>query len=106
MRSGADPGVFAVAPIDEIVPALGAGPRVVGDFVGGKAGAFGDLLGRVEQGARELFVGHGELARPPQSLEDRVGLDGELVEREVLARELHRSANSARQACSLWPGRA
>ena len=35
--AGADAGIFAVAPVDEIVPALGARPRVVGDLVGRQA---------------------------------------------------------------------
>ena len=37
MRAGPDAGVIAVAPIDEIVPALGAGARMVRNFVGGQA---------------------------------------------------------------------
>ena len=107
MRAGADAGIFAVAPIDEIVPALGAGPRVVGDFVGGHAVRLGDLLRRVEQRAGEILVGRLQLAGPPQALEHRVGLDGELVEREMLAGQRRAPApSSARQAASLWPGRA
>ena len=39
VRAGADAGIFVVAPIDEIVPALGARPRVVGDLVGRQARA-------------------------------------------------------------------
>src|SRR5262249_6424402 len=34
MRAGTDAGVFVVAPVDEIVPALGARPRVVRYLVG------------------------------------------------------------------------
>ena len=43
MRAGADAGIFAVAPIDEVVPALGARPRVVGDLVGRQSGGGADL---------------------------------------------------------------
>ena len=39
MRAGPDAGIFVAAPIDEIVPALGAGARVIGNLVGGKPGA-------------------------------------------------------------------
>ena len=37
VRAGADAGIFVVAPVDEIVPALGAGARVVGNLVGRQA---------------------------------------------------------------------
>ena len=47
-----------------------------------------NFLRRVEQGARKIFVRRDELARAMQPLEDRVGLDGELIEREMLARHL------------------
>ena len=63
MRARTDARIFAVAPIDEIVPALGARPRVIGDFVGRQTMRLGDLLRRVEQGAAELVVGQVELAR-------------------------------------------
>ena len=84
MRAGTDAGIFVRAPIDEIVPALGAGPRVVGDFVGRKAGGGAHLLRRVVERARGVFVGHGELAGRVQRVKRRVGLDGELIERQML----------------------
>ena len=34
MRAGTDAGIFLAAPVDEIVPALGAGARVIGNLVG------------------------------------------------------------------------
>ena len=34
MRSRADSGVILVTPVGEVVPALGARPGVVGDFIG------------------------------------------------------------------------
>ena len=39
MRAGTDAGIFVIAPIDEIVPAFGAGARMVGDLVGRQARA-------------------------------------------------------------------
>ena len=50
----------------------------------------GDLLGRVEQRAAELLVRRRQFAGAPQPLEDRVGLDGELVDRQMLAGHRHR----------------
>ena len=84
MRAGADAGVFVRAPVDEIVPALGAGPRVIGNLVGGEARGGADLLRGVVERAREVLVGHRELAGRTQRGERRVGLDGELIEREML----------------------
>ena len=45
MRPRSDPGIFAIAPIDEVVAALGALAGMVGDLVGGNAGPVADLLG-------------------------------------------------------------
>jgi hypothetical protein len=85
MRAGADAGIFVAAPIDEIVPALGARPGMVGDFVGGKAGGGAHRLRRIPKQACGVFVGHGELAGRLQRVKRRVGLDRELVEREMFA---------------------
>src|SRR5271154_5472097 len=86
MRARADPDIFAVAPINQIVPALRAGPRVVGDLVRRQAMRLGYFLRRVEQRAGEVLAGHDELARAKQPLEYRVRLDGQLVERDMFAR--------------------
>ena len=51
MGAGADADIFAVAPVDEIVPAFRAGPRMVGNLVGGQAVRLGDFLRRIEQRA-------------------------------------------------------
>src|SRR5271168_465750 len=66
--------------------ALRAGAGVVGDFVSRQAGGGADVAGEVEERARVVVVGHCELARGMKRRERRVGLDGELVEREVLGR--------------------
>ena len=44
MRPRANAGIIAVAPIDQVVPALGPRPRVVRDLVGGQPGLGGHLL--------------------------------------------------------------
>src|SRR5215469_1896962 len=50
MRPRADPEIVAVAPVDEIVPALPAGPRVVRYLVGRQPGSFEDVLRRLVEG--------------------------------------------------------
>ena len=107
MRAGADAGIFVHAPIDEIVPALGARPRVIGNLVGRQAVRRADLLRHVVERARGVVVGHRELAGCMQRGERRVRLDGELIERKMLAgfaraRALARAAH----ACGVCRGRA
>ena len=84
MRARADAGIFVIAPVDEIVPALGARPRVIGDLVGRQAARRRDLLRHVVERARAIVVRDDELAGRVQRGERRVLLDGELIEREML----------------------
>ena len=56
MRAGPDAGIFVVAPVDEIVPALGARPRVIGNLVGRQAARGADLLRHVVERARVVVV--------------------------------------------------
>ena len=87
VRARPDAGIFVRAPIDEIVPALGARPRMVGNLVGGKPGSGADLLRRVVERARECRrPGRSSLPLACSVGKRRVRLDGELIEREVLAR--------------------
>src|SRR5262249_7494388 len=86
MRAGPDAGPFVSAPIDEIGPALGAGPRVIGNLVRRQAGGGAALLRRVVERAAGVVVRRRDLAGAMQREERRAGLDGELIEREVLGR--------------------
>ena len=86
MRARSDAGIFMRAPVDQIVPAFGARSRVVGDLVGGQAGTRADRLRGVVKRAAEILVRHHKLARRVQQGERRVLLDGELIERKMLAR--------------------
>ena len=52
MRARSDAGIFVAAPVDQIVPALGARPRVIGNFIGRQAGAGADRLREVVEIAR------------------------------------------------------
>ena len=83
VRSRPDAGVLAVAPVEQVVPALLARRGVVGDLVGRQARALGHLLRQLVEGARRLAIGHDELAARMQLGERRALLDGELVERQM-----------------------
>ena len=77
MGAGADPGIFVVAPIDEIVPALGARAGVVGDFVGRQAGRGADLLGQVVE-RRGAWSASG-MASLPAAWSAANGVSGSMV---------------------------
>ena len=62
MRAGSDAGIIVAAPVNEIVPALGARPRVIGNLVGRQAGIGADLLRQIVERAAEIFVRDDELA--------------------------------------------
>src|SRR5262249_57483871 len=83
--AGPEAGVFVRSPIDEIVPAFGARPRMVGNLVGRQARARADRLRRVIERAGGVVVGDDELARRMQRRKRRVLLDGELIEPDMLA---------------------
>ena len=83
MGTGPDAGIFAITPVDQIVPALGAGARVVGNLIGRKPQRAGGFLRDIPQSARRVGVGHGEFSGLEQPLIHGVGLDGELVERQM-----------------------
>ena len=84
VRAGADAGVFVRAPIDQVVPALGARPGVVGNLVGRQAGVAANLLRQVVERAAGVVVGNDELAGLVQRVERRLRLDGQLIERQML----------------------
>ena len=80
VRTGTDPGVIAVAPVGQIVAALGAGAGVVGDFIGRDARGGGAGLGQFEQDCAGLGIERIELAFGDHRGEAGAGLDGQLVE--------------------------
>src|SRR3954452_25112627 len=84
MGTGTDAGVFVPAPVDEVVPALGTRPRMIGDLVGGQPACGAHLLREVIERARSIAVRNRELAGGMQCRERRLGLNGQLIEREML----------------------
>ena len=85
MGARTDPEIVLVAPIDEIVPAFGPGPGVVGDLIGRQPGGRKPVLRRLEQCRRAFFIGQREFAAPSEGRKGGTGLDRQLVERQVLA---------------------
>src|SRR5262245_54182861 len=87
MGAGPDAGVLAVAPVEQVVPALLAGGSVVGDLVGRQSCMLHHLLRHVVEGAGRLAAGYSQLATRMEVRERRSRLYRELVERQVRARE-------------------
>ena len=106
MGARPDAGIFVAAPIDQIVPALGARPRVVGDLIGRQAGTGAGRLREVVEIAPDVVIGDGQLAGLVQSEERRVRLDGQLIEREMLGGLGNCALELGAQAAGVWRGRA
>ena len=86
MRARPNAGIFVRAPIDEIVPAFGTGPGMIGDLVSRQPVRGADVLRRIVECARGIIVGSFQFAGRMQRGERRLRLDGQLVERQMLAR--------------------
>ena len=81
-----------------------AGPGVVRDLVGREAARLADLLGEIVERARRVLVRYDERAGPLQALEPGAGLDGKLVEREVLGGAADRLFELRRPSGGRLPG--
>ncbi len=71
VRAGTNAGICVAAPVDQVMPALGAGAGVVGNLVGRQAVAGADLLRHVVEDARRRLVWGLQLAGGVQA-EERV----------------------------------
>src|SRR6185312_6652853 len=91
VRARSDADIVLILPIDQVVTACGARPRVVGDLVG-RQSRFGEPRLRVLEHLGGLFLGRkGEGAARMIGEETCAALDGELIERQMLARERQRT---------------
>ena len=90
MRARPDADVILIPPIDQIMAAGSPRPGVVGDFVGGQAGGREPRLGELEHRRRLVLGRQGEGAARMVGEEARAALDGELIERQVLAGQRQR----------------
>src|SRR5262249_3068259 len=84
MRARAKAGIVVPSPINEVVLAFRTWSRVIGNLVGRHAVIGANCLGEVIKVAREIVVGHDELASFVQAKEWRARLDGQLIKREML----------------------
>src|SRR6185312_16958284 len=92
MRAGADADIVAVAPIEQIVPAFGPGPRMVGDLIGRHQAGLELRLRRLVEIGREPVLRHREIAACMLRMKRGSRLDGELVERQMVGREVEGAA--------------
>ena len=83
-------GIFLSAPVNEVVLALRARPRVVGNFIGRQAELCTHLLRHIVESACHSLIRNLQLARGVQAEERRLRFDGELVERQMLGGFRHR----------------
>src|SRR5262249_36516274 len=84
MRARANSGMVVPSPMNEVVLAFRTWSRVIGNLVCRQAGIGANCLGDVIKVAREIVVGHDELAGFVQAKEWRARLDGQLIKREML----------------------
>ena len=103
MCARSDSRVVMSAPVNQIVPALRAGPRMIGNLVSRQAGIGANGLREIIEIAREILVRNGELARPVQAEERRVRFDGQLIEREMLGGFSDRTLEFRRPAVERLP---
>src|SRR5262245_48349791 len=104
VRAGSATRILAVPPVEEVVPALLAGCRVIGDLVGRQPGGSGQLLRGIVESERRVIAGYDELARGMQRCKRRLRLDGELVKRQVSAGERKRVAQLGAPVVEQLPG--
>ena len=83
-----DADVVLVPPIGEIVPAFGARPRVIGDLVRRQSGGLEYFVGDLIERRPGVGVGQGEGAGAMRGIERRAFLDGQLVDRQMIAGEV------------------
>ena len=84
MRAGSDTGIVAIAPIGEVMSALGTRPRMVRHLIGRKPFARGDFLRRLIERGCMLVIGYDYLAGLVQAVKGRALLDRQLVERQMI----------------------
>ena len=92
VRAGADAGIILIAPIGEVVPALPARLGVVGDLVSFEAETRRLLRRGVIQARRHILLREREFAAAVEGRKLGAGLDGELVEGEMIGGERKRPA--------------
>ncbi len=106
MRARPDADVILIPPIDQIVAAGRTRPGMIGNLVGRQARLDQPRLRALEHLRRIVLVGQGEGAPGMLGEELRAALDGELVERQVLAGEAERPLELGRPGLGRLAGPA
>ena len=91
MSARPDADVILIPPIDQIMAAGSPRPRVIGNLVGREPGLFEPRLRVLEHGGGSFFIRQDEGAAGMVGEEARPALDGELVERQMLAGQRERA---------------
>ena len=86
MGAGACAGIVLTPPIDEVVARFRSLPRMVGDLVSRKTGRLAQLLRDEVKFARACAIWDAQAARRMARGKRRAGLDGQLIEREMVLR--------------------
>lgn len=90
MRSGTDPDVVSIAPIDEVMTRFSAWNCMVRDFVAFQPMRSANLIGRVEHVRRSVVIGQAlQCAAPLPLPERRAAFDGQLIERYMISGKIH-----------------
>ena len=90
MGPGADPDPVLGLPVDHIVPAFRAWPRMVRNLVGRKPGSAHQPVCLCIHVGGETVVSRQDVAPPRAAMEPCPRLDGQLVERHVVQPEIER----------------
>src|SRR5579872_320270 len=85
MRPRPDPKIIAITPVGKIMTAGTAGAGMVRDLVSDKTRLAQEALGGLVKRPREILVGKDEFASGMERGKARAGLDGELIDREMIA---------------------
>ena len=104
MRAGSDAGIFRAAPVNKIVPAFRARPRVIGNLVSRQSGARTGFDRQIVKFARRIAVGDHKLAGGLQRVKRRLRLDGQLIKREMLGGLRNRAAELSAPAIGCLAG--
>ena len=106
MGARTDAGIFAITPVEQIVPAFLARSGMVGDFVRRQARRPGQRLRCFVKPGGDIVVGNGQ---PALGVEQRIGrlrFDGELIERQMIGAEAERflQFGAPRRICLIGAG--
>ena len=105
-RTQPHPQIGPVAPVQQVMPALVARTRKVGDLVQAVAVGFQEILAQAVQGDHRRLVGQLQPTPAGLPIKQGAGLQGEAVHRKVLGFQGHGPAQARLQVPGCLPGQA